>query len=58
MVARASDGQLLVRDEGSSCGTMLFGQGQAMRLSPNIWQPLNGMHIRFGQQEEYAEAGR
>lgn len=58
MVARASDGQLLVRDEGSSCGTMLFGQGQAMRLSPNIWQPLNGMHIRFGQQEEYAETGR
>lgn len=56
MVGRASDGQLLVRDEGSSCGTFLVGKNQILRLEPKLWYCVNGKHIRFGQQEEYGEA--
>lgn len=56
MVGRASDGQLLVRDEGSSCGTFLVGNNQILRLEPKLWYCVNGKRIRFGQQEEYGEA--
>lgn len=55
MVGRASDGQLLVRDEGSSCGTFLVGKNQILRLEPKLWYCVNGKHIRFGEQEEYGE---
>lgn len=58
VIGRSTNGQLMVRDEGSSCGTRLVSTGSAMNLPPKVWRPLGGMHIRFGQQEEYAEVGR
>lgn len=58
VIARTKSGQLLVRDEGSSCGTTLAGNGATRQLFPGTWHPLDGLHICFGQQEEYAEAGR
>lgn len=55
---RSPDGQLLVRDEGSSFGTQLVGNGRATRLSPNVWYRVGDCHIHFGQQEEYAQVSR
>lgn len=58
IISRAPDGQLLIQDEGSSFGTQLVGNGRAMRLPPKTWCRVGGLHIRFGQQEEYAEVSR
>lgn len=58
VICRAPDGQLMVRDEGSSWGTRLTGTGSSILLPSKIWRPLAGLHICFGQQEEYMEVGR
>ena len=57
-IGRAPDGSLMVRDDGSSCGTQLVGNGQAVPLPPQKWYRVNGLHVCFGGQEEFAETGR
>ena len=57
-ISRSGTGILLVRDEGSSCGTRLVGGGQILPIPAWRWCRTNGLHICFGQQEEYAEVGR
>ena len=57
-ISRSPAGILMVRDDGSSCGTRLAGKGQAMSIPPQQWCRVNGLHVCFGGQEEFAEAGR
>ena len=57
-IGRTPDGILLVRDDGSTCGTRLVGQGQVLPLAPQKWYRVNGLHVCFGGQEEFAETGR
>ena len=33
-------------------------KGQAMSIPPQQWCRVNGLHVCFGGQEEFAEAGR
>lgn len=44
--------------EAPASGTKLAGNGAARPLPSKVWYPLNRLHVCFGQQEEYAEAGK
>lgn len=57
-VSRSPGGILMVRDDGSTCGTLLVGKGQAVPIPPRQWCRVGGLHVCFGGQEEFAEAGR
>lgn len=50
-------GELMIRDEGSTCGTHLAANNRFFRISPHRWYSVEGMHICFGKQEEYMQKG-